>query len=207
MSDRNPPSGSTSALLGDLESIRALLAEQQAAAQQAVEQGASGSGTGTGTDEDDPAGDAHGAPQSGLADDEEVPLLEDVVQGGVSVSEAFLSGEGDFGDSDSASALRDDVFQALLSDEWRESADHLIGQARGALETAPALWSADDTEALNAALKIRVDETLQRWLRAAVLNGIDDLRRELLEAVRQQLAESISARFNETSPDEDPDGA
>jgi hypothetical protein len=176
VSDRRQPPAPTSALLGDLESIRSLLAEQQAAEGQ----------------------------RDSMPDDE-VPLLEDVVQGGVSVNEAFLSGESDFGESDSGSGLPDDIFQALLSDEWRESTDQLVEEARAELGNVRA--EPDTAEALNEALKLHVDETLQRWLRALVLSNIDDLRRELLEAVRQQLGETVATRFNEQSPEEDTDGA
>ncbi|MFU8814648.1 MAG: hypothetical protein ACNA7W_04825 [Pseudomonadales bacterium] len=176
--------GSTSGILGDLESIRTLLEENQ---QSAPEQPAE-------------------------TDEEQVPLLEDVVDGGVSVNESFLSGAGDFQRGNdqhdsSTSQLNDEMFKTLLSDDWRQSARELLDDARGAIEARQIEWTPEHTDELNAALKVRIDETLQSWLQAAVLNGIDDLRRELLDAVREQLSQSITAQFNDTSPDEDLDGA
>lgn len=183
MSEHKPPSGKTSAILGDLESIRSLLEEHQEA-----------------------------GPQEPDLDDDQVPLLEDVVDGGVTLNESFLSGEGSFqesGDSggDDRSSLNDEIFKALLSDEWRESARGLLDEARDAIEAQQTAWTPQHTDELNAALQVRIDETLHRWLRQAVLNGIDDLRREVLESVRQELGRTVAARFNSKSPHEDLDGA
>jgi hypothetical protein len=181
--DKTGKPGKTSALLGDLESIRSLLAGNQDAGQQAP-----------------------------MDSDDEVPLLEDVVQGGVSVNEAFLAGEGEFADSGGASGLNDDVFDALLSNEWRDkSREAAAGVGAGedvrARTTQSPAEVSDKAEVSDVAIMACIDETLQRWLRKAVLDGMDDLRRELLDAVRQQLNQSIAAEPTEKSPDEDPDGA
>jgi hypothetical protein len=138
--------------------------------------------------------------------EDDVPLLEDVVHGGVSVNETFVSGEGDFADSDAASGLNEDVFKALLSDEWRESARELLDEARAAIEKHQTNWTPEHTDELNAALKVRIDETMQQWLREVVASRIDDLRRELLNAMSQQIRVTIDEQFNQNPPHEDPDG-
>jgi hypothetical protein len=179
VSDKRQPPVKTSALLGDLESIRSLLAEHQ-----------------------------EGGRPASAGPDDEVPLLEDVVQGGVSVNEAFLAGEGDFEDSGSASGIDDDVFKALLSNEWRDRSHAGVTGAGTAIDSGTTPPVADVCDELNAAIMAKVDEALKRWLREAVLEGMDDLRRQLLVEVRQQLNDVIrDAQLKETSPDEDPDGA
>lgn len=140
------------------------------------------------------------------AGEDDVPLLEDVVHGGVSVNETFVSGEGEFADSDEASGLNEDIFKALLSDEWRESARELLDEARAAIEKHQTDWTPEHTDELNAALKVRIDETMQQWLRELVASRIDDLRRELLNAMSQQIRATIDEQFDQNSPHEDPDG-
>jgi hypothetical protein len=188
MSDQREPSAPTSALLGDLESIRSLLTEPPIV-------------------ERNPEPEPEPEPEPAPPHDDEVPLLEDVVQGGVSIHEAFVSGESDFREATDESVLPGDVFKTLLSDEWREAADRLVDDARAELGPTLEDWSAAETDALNEALTLRIDATVQRWLNAFVLSHVDDLRRALLETVTQTLGEAVAARFNETSRDEDPDGA
>jgi hypothetical protein len=181
----------TSGLLGDLESIRSLLDETEDASEDAAERE-----------------DAAAAEDTGEADDsdEDVPLLEDVVHGGVSVKETFLTGQGDFTDSGAASGLNEEVFKALLSDEWRESARDLLDEARAAIEKYQTDWTPQHTDELNQALKTRIDETVEQWLRDVVLSRIDELRRELLQAVSEQIRIIIDEQFNPASTREDPDG-
>jgi hypothetical protein len=176
VSDQGPTAGKTSALLGDLESLRSLLEEPEVSERPQAEP------------------------------DEEVPLLEDVVQGGVSINEAFLMGEGVFKDS-ASSSLDDATFDALLSDQWRETAREVLHEAHRVIDAPEGAWASDGGDERSAAIMARIDETLQHWLRQAVLNGIDDLRRELLDSIRSHFAEPVATQFKETSPDEDLDGA
>jgi hypothetical protein len=197
MSERKPPAG-TDGLLGDLESIRSLLEEDDQQQPSAPpERG----------DAESPAPPAEPstAADRGEGDEEDVPLLEDVVRGGVSVNETFLSGERHFQADSEAAGLDDAVFKALLSDEWRDSARTLLDQARAAIEQHQTEWTPEHTDELNAALRERIDATLQRWLRRAVMENIDDLRRALLAAVSDEIGRTIADQFNQT-PDEDPNG-
>jgi hypothetical protein len=183
---KRPSGGRTSGLLGDLESIRSLLEESEDSSRKDHEA----------PPESRPAGRSR--PESDDSD-EDVPLLQDVVHGGVSVSETFLSGQGPFDDSTGETGLNEEIFKALLSDEWRESARELLDEARMAIEQ-------HQTDELNAALKVRIDETVQQWLREVVQTRIDDLRWQLLQALSEQIHITINAQFNQQSPDEDPDG-
>lgn len=207
MSDEKRQAGA-SGLLGDLESIRSLLEESEAHARAGgrrdgpSEQAAASS---EGQQEEPPAQPEPPPEPQDL--DQDVPLLEDVVHGGVSVSESFVSGEGDFAESaGEPSALDEDIFKALLSDEWRESARDMLDQARAAIERHQTEWTPEHTDELNAALRVRIDETVERWLQEAVASRIDELRQTLLAAVSAQIAETIDAQFNQTSSNEEPDG-
>jgi hypothetical protein len=178
--DKAGKSGRTSSLLGDLESIRSLLDARQSS---------------------DRTSD------TGAGDDEDVPLLEDVVHGGVSVTEQFLSGEGEFRvDGQDASGLDDDVFKALLSHEWRNSAREVIDEARAAIEQHDADWTPEHTDVLNAAVKARIDATVQDWLRDLVQSNISDLQALLLDAVSGEIQSTIEQRFGQQQEDENPDG-
>jgi len=199
--DKRKSGGQTSGLLGDLESIRSLLEEAEPAD---LAPGDAGSA------EEVSAAEPSGADVSGAAGgDDDVPLLEDVVHGGVSVNETFFSGEGDFQDSADASGLNDDVFKALLSDEWRESARELLDQAREAIEEHQTEWTPAHTDELNEALKVRMDETLQQWLREALASRVDELRHTLLAALSDEIQRTIDRQFGNQprgTPDEEPDG-
>lgn len=172
MSGRKPPSGNrTSALLGDLESIRTLLEQP-----------------------DDDRGD------------DDVPLLEDVVHGGVSVNESFLAGEGEFDAGDEEVGLDEDVFKALLSDQWRDSARELLDEARAAIGRHAADWTPAHTDELNAALKQRVDGALQNWLNELLHSRMDELHAVLLGVIHDEIGRITQEVLDAPSTDEDRNG-
>lgn len=200
MSDEKAkPASGASALLGDLESIRTLLDEQDDGSAAAAEDIAHDSAVPEPQPED-------------LPSDDDVPLLEDVVHGGVSLKETFFAGEGDFVENEDAGGLDDDIFKALLSDEWRDSARGLLDEARGVIEQHQNEWTPEHTDELNAALKVRIDETLERWLHELVQRHIGDLRETLLRSVGDELEHAVRQRLGAPpapsgeSLHEDPDG-
>lgn len=152
----DPPPEDT--LLGDLESIRALLETR-----------------GTPSVE---------TPADALDETGDVPMLEDVVDGAFQLNESPLASRRAFEDDlGGPSALADETIEALLSDSWRESAEGIIQGARQALDAAAARWSDSETAALEAALRARIDDALRDWMAEITLNHIDELRQRLLEAI------------------------
>ena len=147
MSDQ--PKESQNALLGDLESIRDLFAEEAEAKAEAA---------------------AH------------VPLLDDVV-------EIPQEPAGDVEQDSTAIGpqLSDDLFQALLGDDWRTSAALVFQQARQKIEDNSPHWAPEDTDDLNAALKVRIDETMQGWMRSMVIAHMADLHEKLLAVLSAEL--------------------
>lgn len=188
-------------LLGDLESIKQLLDEEEQAAQAA-----------------------------------EVPLLDDMVSGAYTLDESasLLSatpalGGGkrpDGGHSSTAEPkegkyLSEDLFEALLGDRWRSSASDILTEARGAIEAHRNDWTPEDTDELNQALRVRIDETLTEWLKETVRERMDELHAALLQTAEatidqkiRRLIESRRAAFDEdmlpdsrrdSAPDNTPD--
>lgn len=158
-------------LLGDLESIKELLNEEEQAAAQSTE----------------------------------VPLLDDMVDGAYTLEESssLLSATPVLGGgrrpasgrSRSADApgryMSEDLFDALLGDQWKSSASDILTEARGAIEAHRNAWTPDDTDELNEALRVRIDETLTEWLKETVRERMDDLRAALLETAEATIDEKI----------------
>ncbi|MGE0625821.1 MAG: hypothetical protein AB7I04_14695 [Pseudomonadales bacterium] len=172
---RNPDGGSDE-LLGDLESIRELLDEE------ALREGQA---------------DATGGNRDSESADTGVPLLDDMVGGAWEIRESsdLLSATPVLGGGGGKRSryLREDVFNALLGDRWKTSASDILTEARGAIEAHRNRWTPEDTDELNEALRVRIDETLTEWLKAVVSERLDELHAELLHAAESVIDEKIRA--------------
>lgn len=113
----------------------------------------------------------------------EVPLLDDVVE--IPADEAI--GEQDVSPAASGPQMNDDLFKALLGDEWRTSAALVFKQARETIEDNSPQWAPEDTDDLNAALKVRIDETMQGWMRGMLIEHMANLHEALLEVLSAEL--------------------
>jgi hypothetical protein len=152
------------ALLGDLESIRALL---------------------------------EGEHEAAVAEDgDDVPMLEDMVDGALSINEGRLASRTSMGDDGGAgtSRLADETMRTLLGAEWRSSARQIVSDARAAVEDATGeQWSPEQADALNEALKVRIDATLDDWLTDVMYARIDDLRARLLRMLEGEIKQFTDA--------------
>ncbi len=218
------------ALLGDLESIRTLLSEEEKAAQTDAEP----------LDPIEPEVARPSAEAEQPKEDEvpvdDVPVLEDVVEGDAEVDEPALeetpalepepepeqtpeppqasaaaeapqtrqqpAPEGE----QSPVGLDDSLFEQLLGDDWRQAASELLDDARASIEAHSQQWTPHDTDELNEALQVRIDETLHRWLRQTVRDRMGDLRAELLTAIGDQLEATVKQRFNDVQSGDGPHG-
>ncbi len=157
------------ALLGDLENIRAVLAEEQQAL----------------TD------DLEATPETN------VPLLEDVIAGGMAVEEQFLTGAETLDtESEEFPGLDEEMIKALMGDEWREATRKILNEARQKIDDHKRTWTPDTTNELNDALKVRIDATVERWLHQLVADNIDALRQQLVGALGKELNHLLED-FNE----------
>ena len=162
-------------LLGDLESIKELLDEEE---QQ----------------------------KATAATPPDVPLLDDMVEGAYTLdeSDSLLSASPALGGGRRARApqsparqesagkyLSEDLFDSLLGDRWKSSAEDILTEARGAIEAHRNDWTPEDTDELNAALRVRIDETLTEWLKETVKARMDELHAVLLETAEATIDEKI----------------
>ena len=165
-------------LLGDLESIKQLLDEEAQSGRPAARQ----------------------AP--------DVPLLDDMVEGAYTLdeSDSLLSATPALGSGRRPRApsttptepardkyLSEDLFDTLLGDKWKSSASDILTEARGAIEAHRNDWTPEDTDDLNAALRVRIDETLTEWLKETVKARMDELHAVLLQTAEATIDEKIRA--------------
>ncbi len=113
-----------------------------------------------------------------------VPLLDEIVD---DVVDEAHTADPQSHHADQAPGLDDDLFHALLGDTWRDSAARVLDQARDRIEDHREQWTPEDTDALNAALKVRIDETMQGWMRSLVVAHMADLHEAMLEMLTNEL--------------------
>ena len=179
--DTEAEEGSPDELLGDLESIKDLLDEQQQRT-------------------------ASNLPSSDDATEAGVPLLDDMIDGAYKLEErSFLTAAtpalGGGRGKQKNRYMSEDLFDALLGDEWKASASDILTEARGAIEAHRNQWSPDDTDELNDALRVRIDETLSVWLRKTISERMDELHTELLRAAESVINEKINTLIEQRSAD------
>jgi hypothetical protein len=100
--------------------------------------------------------------------------------------------------------LGDDLFKALLSDEWRNSASEVLSQARETIDEHGTDWTLAETETLNDALKVQIDATMQGWMRGMLVTHMADLHQILLQALSEELSTTIDNIIHQRN--ETPDG-
>jgi hypothetical protein len=130
-------------------------------------------------------------------DADDVPVLQDMVEGAFTVNESVLTSRSTFEDGTAAgnnrSGLADDTIKVLLGDEWRAGARKILADARAAVEGAGGTWSAAQLNTLNESLKVRIDHTLDDWLVEMMNSRIDDLRGRLLTILETEIEQFTRA--------------
>ncbi len=201
---RKKPKGPSKSLLGDLESIRVLLSEETALSGEQT--ALSGEQTALSGKKTALSGKKTLAVESKTSEadqsDPKVPLLDEVVVGGTSQSKQAQTETHVFGEQ---TVLGDDLFQALLGDEWSTSTALILEQARESLEQHDVEWTPDLTDELNEALKVIIDETVHAWLHTVIVRQVDELRSTLLKALSQEIASNIK-RLSDKQNSEGADG-
>jgi len=131
-------------------------------------------------------------------DGNDVPTLEDMVEGAFVVNESVLTSRSSFDDDDAGgqSGLADDTIKALLGDEWRVAARQILADARTTVEGAGGAWSPQQTAALNESLKVRIDHTVDDWLVDMMHTRIEDLRARLLAVLETELQQFTKVLTN-----------
>lgn len=166
-------------LLDDLESIRTLLDEEDASS-------------------DEPPA----APGAERRRDDEVPMLDDVVD----LEDADTPAEPEEM-LEPGGNLTDDVFASLMGDGWKEAADGLLEDARHAIDDQAHKWTPEDTDELNEALRVRIDETIYSWLQNMLANNIDALRAQVLDAMSDEIKARVKQAFGDAAQSSGRDSA
>ena len=161
------------AILGDLETLRSLLTDEER--KQSL-QGEEAAEPVLLTEEAEP----------------EVPVLDDVVDGGLAIDERVLGTRGGGDETEELpSRLDDDTIAALMKDQWREAARELLSDLPERGDRAEQDWGPLDREQLNAALKVRIDDEVAAWLRVCVVRHLDELREVLRAAIQAEIDEQL----------------
>jgi hypothetical protein len=138
--------------------------------------------------------------------DDDVPLLDDVVDGGLTLDEAPLAQLPDIDDSE-PSRIDDALFELLLGDEWREAAAGVLEDARGQIEKHSDRWAPEHTDELNEALRVRIDAAIQTWLEELVMTNMADLRQSLVSALADTLDDQIRKNLASADDKDNNDGS
>ena len=100
--------------------------------------------------------------QQALTDDLEatpetnVPLLEDVIAGGMAVEEQFLTGAETLDtESEEFPGLDEEMIKALMGDEWREATRKILNEARQKIDDHKRTLTPDATNELSRARRVR----------------------------------------------------
>ena len=157
----------------------------------------------------DPAPDASPATARTEAD---VPLLDDVFKRPIDVDEQTVSDElarsndasaetstprstpqeDAFHEADQSKAPAEDtdldigLVARLFGDNWAEIARDILSRARDAIGQRRTTWRPDDTDELNEALMVRIDETLDSWVQQSLSRHVDELHTMLADALRAE---------------------
>lgn len=179
------------AILGDLETLRSLLVDDNDSKKRAAGGSAGAKSTGGADDSFKPRQDAPD-------DDMDVPVLEDVVDGALEVDESMLAVHGQLEASEGTHILDDKAIEALLSDDWKSAASDVLDSARLKIQDSQTEWTPVDTDELNQALKVRIDATVSDWIRTTVVKHMGELRSLLLTVVQDEVTQQIDATLNQT---------
>ncbi len=95
------------------------------------------------------------------------------------------------------SRLADETIEALLGDQWRTEADRILAAARARVEGTGGEASTAQLQDFNASLRTRIDSILDNWLTEMMHARIDDLRARLMEVLELELNEFIRALTDE----------
>lgn len=82
---------------------------------------------------------------------------------------------------------------ALLGDEFHEATANVMQQARGLINQHATEWSPQQTDELAEALRVRIDDAVQQWIQLSLAAHAGELQQRLLNAVRSELAQHLDA--------------
>ncbi len=158
-------------LMGDLESIKALLEENDISADSALWQ------------IEVESVDLEPVQEATQAD--QVPILTDALPADADLPEELTSTPVT---SSSAKAL-----DAIVGSDFHDATAQVMARARGLIEQHPNQWSPQQTDELSDALRVRIDDAVQEWISAALASHAGELQQRLVNAVHDELARHLES--------------
>ena len=125
-----------------------------------------------------------------------LPLLEEEIASDASDSDA----------AEPANRISDETIQTLLGDAWQDSADQLLADARQTISSHSTLWQPEDTDELNHALKVRIDDTVRHWLGDVLKAHIHLLHQQIVSNLAAELTLQINHKLNQDADPADASG-
>ncbi len=126
-----------------------------------------------------------------------IPVLDDMIDGGMEVDETPLQGKIRLQPTTQHSGgLTEGAIKALLGKEWQKTAENIISTAREDLNEQASVWQSQNNDELIEALHMKLDQTLNNWLSQIFSQHIDELRRDLLATVEEEIKDYL-AKFSQ----------
>lgn len=91
------------------------------------------------------------------------------------------------------------ALDALLGTEFQDAATKVMARARGLIEQHPNKWSPQQTDELSDALRVRIDGAVKEWISVSLAAHAGELQQRLLNAVRDELARHLEAFETDSS--------
>ena len=83
--------------------------------------------------------------------------------------------------------------EALLGEEFHEATAEVMQRARGLINQHANRWSPQQTDELADALRVRIDAAVAGWIKTSLDAHALELQQRLLNAVRDELARHLEA--------------
>jgi len=189
-------------LMGDLESIKALLEEDEL---EAVPESLSEALnplpeveelTEVAPEETSPdAATTDAALDEDTATEIDTPIVQEPIQSfdpATGLSEPILS-DALLSEARPAKPLAETKLEDLLSDDFHDATAEVMQRARGLINQHANNWSPQQTDDLANALRVRIDEAVASWIKVSLDAHALELQQRLLNAVRDELARHLEA--------------
>jgi len=82
---------------------------------------------------------------------------------------------------------------ALLGEDFHDATAEVMQRARGLINQHANEWSPQQTDELADALRVRIDGAVEQWIQTSLAAHAGELQQRLLNAVRNELARHLEA--------------
>ena len=171
----------SNSLMGDLESIKALLEEEDLeAVPESLSQALH------------PAIEVDAQEQ--IEEEIEEPLEEQIDDAAFDLASDLSEPLSEpLADSLKEIQLSNTSLDALLGEEFHEATAEVMERARGLINQHANQWSPQQTDELADALRVRIDGAVEQWIQTSLSAHAAELQQRLLNAVRTELARHLEA--------------